>query len=316
MSPTPKSEVRVTPYGIPYVVEFANVSIWPRPPMVHASVGYDASDLIPKPSLSRSNTLPATVTHKPLPSLPMPVRSKSLGLIRAKKSFTHAEPESVVEEVDLARPIIRRNASFAAGARNSAHRHFKVFNDIFTASEETLVEPEDSVTFTPPVCTAPSESGLSLRTGGLYIRFPTTSSSTFSETPSSSPPPPPLIEPEGEETLPTDFEKATRSRLYRLSRAISKAVLAAGMEAPPKPEKKFEIERERDESACTRKGHQGLFKGTYGQVRAAFRAAGLVTIPCGEDGVPNGNATRLGALFIANSDGRGAIVFTKVVLWG
>ena len=28
------------------------------------------------------------------------------------------------------------------------------------------------------------------------------------------------------------------------------------------------------------------------------------------------SATRLGALFIANPDGRGAIVFTKVVMWG
>jgi hypothetical protein len=36
------------------------------------------------------------------------------------------------------------------------------------------------------------------------------------------------------------------------------------------------------------KGRQGLFKGTYGQVRDAFRAAGLVTTPCGEDGAPNG----------------------------
>jgi hypothetical protein len=29
-----------------------------------------------------------------------------------------------------------------------------------------------------------------------------------------------------------------------------------------------------------------------------------------------GLATRLGALFIANPDGQGAIVFTKVVMWG
>jgi hypothetical protein len=76
-----------------------------------------------------------------------------------------------------------------------------------------------------------------------------------------------------------------------LSRAISKAVLAAGMEAPPRPTKKFDTE----ESASSKtgdarlvKGRQGLFKGTYGQVRNAFRAAGLVTTPCGEDGVPNG----------------------------
>src|SRR6266852_4050898 len=34
------TEVRVTPYGIPYVVEFANVSIWPRPPLLHPDGGH------------------------------------------------------------------------------------------------------------------------------------------------------------------------------------------------------------------------------------------------------------------------------------
>lgn len=177
------------------------------------------------------------------------------------------------------------------------------------------MEPEVIDTFPPPGQTVPSEDGLSLRTGGLYIQFPT-SSPTNSEDPSGTPSLP-MMESETAGTLQVDFEKATRSRLYRLSRAISKAVLAAGMEAPPKPTKKFDAEVSAgatNEDARLVKGSQGLFKGTYGQVRAAFRAAGLVTTPCGEDGVPD--ATRLGALFIANPDGRGAIVFTKVVMWG
>jgi len=125
------------------------------------------------------------------------------------------------------------------------------------------------------------------------------------------------IEPESEGTSQADFEKTRRLRLCRLSRAISKAVLAAGMEAPSKPAKKFDTEEHASSKtgdARTVKVHQGLFKGTYSQVRNAFRAAGLVTTPCGEDGIPN--ATRLGALFIANADGRGVIVFTKVVMWG
>jgi hypothetical protein len=76
-----------------------------------------------------------------------------------------------------------------------------------------------------------------------------------------------------------------------LSRAISKAVLAAGMEAPSKQTKKFDTEEgasSKTGDARPVKGRQGLFKGTYGQVRDAFRAAGLVTAPCGEDGLPNG----------------------------
>jgi hypothetical protein len=283
------TEVRVTPDGIPFVVEFANVSIWPRPPMVHTDGGPRPSeDLAQKPPLSRSNTLPVTTAHKPLPSIPLPVRSRSLKLFRNKISTTHVKTDSVADQFDISRPVIRRDASFTADVRNSAHRHFKIFNDDFSASEETLVEFEATVTLTPPVPEAPSEDGLSLRTGGLYIQFPT--SPTAPEVPSGAPLPP-SIEPETEEMSQVDFEKTTRLRLHRLSRAISKAVLAAGMEAPPRPMKKFDAEESADSKAGDArlvKSRQGLFKGTYGQVRNAFRAAGLVTTPCGEDGLPNG----------------------------
>ena len=247
-----------------------------------------SEDLVQKPPLSRSNTLPATTTHKPLPSIPLPVRSRSLKLFRNKICTTLAKTDSVAYELDISRPVIRRDASFTADVRNSAHRHFKIFNDDFSASEETLVEFEATIAATPPVSLAPSEDGLSLRTGGLYIQFPMppTTSDVPSEAPLS-----PSVEPGTEGMSQADFEKATRLRLHRLSRAISKAVLSAGMEAPPKQTKKFDTEEgASSETGDARlvKGRQGLFKGTYGQVRDAFRAAGLVTTPCGEDGVPNG----------------------------
>jgi len=261
----------------------------------------------------------------------------SLKLFRNKPLVALVKKKSAGEELDSARPVIRRDASFAAEARNSAHRHFKIFNDEFSASEETLVELEAAISVAPPVPVIPSEDGLSLRTGGLYIQFPTdipTTSDVPSEASSS-----PSIEPVTEEMSQADFEKTTRLRLYRLSRAISKAVLAAGMEGAPNPTKKFDAEESigsKTGDGRLVKGRQGLFKGTYGQVRNAFRAAGLVTTPCGEDGAPNCMylyplfvtchtadrclmiplATRLGALFVANPDGRGAIVFTKVVMWG
>lgn len=281
------TEVRATPDGIPYVVEFANVSIWPRPPMIHTDDGSQPSDLGPKPPLSRSNTLPTTTTCKPLPSIPLPVRSRSLKIFRRKTIATLAKTDPTAEELDLPRPVIRRDASFTADVRNSAHRHFKIFNDDFSASQETLVEFESTVAPTLPVSVVPSEDGLSLRTGGLYIQFPTppTTSDVPSEAMLS-----PSVEPGTEGMSQADFEKATRLRLHRLSRAISKAVLAAGMEAPPK-QTKFGTEEgtiSKTGDARPVKGRQGLFKGTYGQVREAFRAAGLVTTPCGEDGVRNG----------------------------
>ena len=284
----PNTEVRATPYGIPYVVEFANVSIWPRPPLFLADNGSQPSDLGPKPPLSRSNTLPTTTTYKPLPSIPLPIRSGSLKIFRRKTIATLAKKDPPGEELDSPRPVIRRDASFTADARNSAHRHFKIFNDDFSASEETLVEFECTVAPTPPVPVVPSEDGLSLRTGGLYIQFPTPS--TSSDIPSEATLPP-SVEPATEGMSQVDFEKASRLRLHRLSRAISKAVLAAGMEAPPKQTKKFDAEEgasSKTGDARPVKGRQGLFKGTYGQVRDAFRAAGLVTAPCGEDGLPNG----------------------------
>jgi hypothetical protein len=257
--------------------------------MVHTDGGPQPSeDLEQKLSLSRSNTLPATTTHKPLPSIPFPVRSRSLKLFRSKLFTPITKTDLAVDELDISRPVIRRDASFTADVRNSAHRHFKIFNDDFSASEETLVEFEAAVSLTPPVPEAPSEDGLSLRTGGLYIQFPTspTAPEVLSEAAL-----PPSMGPETEGMSQVDFEKTTRLRLHRLSRAISKAVLAAGMEAPPRPTKKFDAE----ESASSKTGdshlvrsRQGLFKGTYGQVRNAFQAAGLVTTPCGEDGVPNG----------------------------
>ena len=311
------TEVRVTPNGIPYVVEFANVSIGPHPPLVHADVVYHASDLVPKPSLLRSNTLPATSTCKPLPSVPLPVRSKSLKLFGSKTSFIpDAKMKSEAQELE-SRPVIRRKASFTADARNSAHRHFKIFSDEFSASEETLVGLEATGAVTHAILTAPSEDGLSLRTGGLYIQFPT--SPTTSDVPSGTSSLP-SIEPETEGTTQVGFEKATRLRLYRLSRAISKAVLAAGMEAPPRPTRKFETEvcvGAQGGDAHLMKSRQGLFKGTYGQVRAAFRAAGLVTTPCGEEGVPEGMQASL-CLLLANyhvTDWCSSVCFHSHTTW-
>jgi hypothetical protein len=62
------------------------------------------------------------------------------------------------------------------------------------------------------------------------------------------------------------------------------------MEAPSKHVQKFDSEEcagPKTGDARTVKGRQGLFKGTYSQVRNAFRAAGLVTTPCGGDGIQN-----------------------------
>ncbi|KAI0756280.1 hypothetical protein C8Q80DRAFT_1215286 [Daedaleopsis nitida] len=57
-----------------------------------------------------------------------------------------------------------------------------------------------------------------------------------------------------------------------------------------------------------------LFRGTYGQVMAALTAAGLTAAPCKASGVQD--ATRLGALFVAHQNPYGGVEFTKLTLWG
>ncbi|KAI0059473.1 hypothetical protein BV25DRAFT_1828994 [Artomyces pyxidatus] len=301
-------EVKFTPYGIPYVVEFANVSIWPRPPMgPAASAGPDAAALTSP--LTRSNTMPHLQTHKPLPSLPTPQRSKSLKIfkttITARSEGKSERAGKQQEKQDPERPVCRRTATVSAGTQGAMYRHAKVFGSpssscasLFSSSQVTLVdlEMEDA----PPAQSAPREA-LTTRFGGLYIQFP--------DAPSSLPPIPSA--PASDQVAVT---KASRGRLHKLSRTIAKAVLAEGMDTPARCAQMLSSDSKDAEERAELAAQTALFKGTYGQVRAAFRAAGLVTTPCEEEGPPE--ATRLGALFVANRDGRGAVVFTKVVLWG
>ncbi|OJT14405.1 hypothetical protein TRAPUB_9046 [Trametes pubescens] len=117
--------------------------------------------------------------------------------------------------------------------------------------------------------------------------------------------------------------RLSESRLARLKYRIAKAVLAAGMDSSPGAERgdpldaagrgRMSISSIRSENV-ERDGVPGsLFRGTYGQVMTALRAAGLATVPCKESGVQD--ATRLGALFVAHPNERGGVEFTKLTLW-
>lgn len=58
-----------------------------------------------------------------------------------------------------------------------------------------------------------------------------------------------------------------------------------------------------------------LFRGTYGQVMVALKAAGLVATPCMEGDFAG--ATRLGALFVARrSSEERNVQLRKLTLWG
>ncbi|KAI0828891.1 hypothetical protein BC628DRAFT_1361160 [Trametes gibbosa] len=123
--------------------------------------------------------------------------------------------------------------------------------------------------------------------------------------------------------------KLSETRLARMKYRIAKAVLAAGMDSSPAAvERGNPMDADAGASASAarasissirsenveREGLPGsLFRGTYGQVTTALRAAGLATVPCAEAGVQD--ATRLGALFVAHSNGRGGVDFTRLTLW-
>lgn len=119
-------------------------------------------------------------------------------------------------------------------------------------------------------------------------------------------------------------QKLSDRRLARLRWAIATAVTRAGMTTPATEDSN---PMDAASSAGSSDGHgsarstastaskQSLFKGTYGQVKEALKNAGLIATPCPETGFEN--ATRLGALFVANSKTSGdGLQLTKLTLWG
>ncbi|TFY65582.1 hypothetical protein EVG20_g5506, partial [Dentipellis fragilis] len=101
---TMTQQVRFTPYGVPYLVEFANVSIWPHSP---SSSPPDDSSLPATRGLSRSNTSasePPARTQKPLPAVPLPMRSNSLKLFRTTRVPSRRDLERGAEGFVHLRP--------------------------------------------------------------------------------------------------------------------------------------------------------------------------------------------------------------------
>ncbi|TFY82006.1 hypothetical protein EWM64_g2010 [Hericium alpestre] len=328
-------EVHFSPFGIPYIVEFANVSF--RPDAKAAS----SSDPDVGPSsafqgLKRSNTTasePPSRNHKPLPSIPLPTRSNSLRFFRPKPAAPAADEQDGPEDFAHIRPLThratisplrtRRRAVYITTETSFAHSTTSIPPPSpvrAVDSQATLVahpalepvlehDPEsDFIVITPlpePVCASapePRPRSPEKPSGGLFIQL----------------------------ALPPDDRDAKKPSLYRLRKKIADAVVEAGMHAPDQQAPAAPAHGSRPAGD----GKTGdLFRGTYGQVLAAFNKAELRTTPCGEDGFEEGayffcssesgadvcglgTAKRLGALFVANRDGNGGVVFKKVVLWG
>lgn len=349
---TPNPKVKFTPDGIPYVLEFSAVSVWPRIP-INSPTAAVLPDLTPgksdtthnaRPTLTRSNT--TTSTHprtldKALPPLPRPERSSSLRLFRRKTSQGIPESESDEGYVHVDRPVgidsgprsrFKRRGTWQAiptGPTTSSSHHARPSaKAIFGSSTNlppTMLSELDLTSGSGKV-----SAGVEGRAGrsakrtpssqpdGLFIRF--ADSSLQRETQPSSDPSLTC-----EETGVQTQSKTPSNILRRLRRTLAHAILAEGMDTPSQastsalassmiPEAS-NAHCDGDNEKRGQGGRQGaLFTGTFGQVKAAFIAAGLAVSQCPEDGF--GEATRLGAVFVARTRDDGGVVFKKIVLWG
>lgn len=112
----------------------------------------------------------------------------------------------------------------------------------------------------------PAEDGVITHPGGLYIRHGSDSS--------------------------VATRKISERRLVRLRTTIEEAVTKAGMVRPSSDDSNASVDShssaETAHSTSTDSSKKALFRGTYGQVKQAFKDAGLTSTPCAENGFENG----------------------------
>ncbi|KAI0660692.1 hypothetical protein C8Q70DRAFT_1044579 [Cubamyces menziesii] len=258
-------EIRFNALGIPYLVEFANVTF--RPPSRSNSRSSSRSFSIrrdadgPRPSRSIASMRQAEPPARPAGHRPFTIRDR--------RDTSESRP-SLSLRPTASRSTLNSDRTLAA-----------------TASSETLAGPNTGFDTTED--------------HGLYIRL----ASQLAQPPS----------------------KLSDERIARLKYRIAKAVMAAGMDTSTSAEAgdpmaatagdgaqaRASISSIHSEDVATRGMPGSLFRGTYGQVMTALKAAGLATVPCKESGVHN--ATRLGALFVARPTAEGGVEFMKLTLW-
>ncbi|KZV70975.1 hypothetical protein PENSPDRAFT_684987 [Peniophora sp. CONT] len=330
-------EFRVGDDGIPYAVEFSNVSIWPRQP--DAALQSTEKKLVDprgghKP-LGRSNTMPSTTptapVEKPLPSLPneVPARTRSLRRIFPRRFSEPGRRPQLHNAWMSAAPRPREVQAESIVHNLGVDGDERVRDSVATLSLIPEVEPpEEEIA---PVVEAPTRMR-SLRRRPPISVLEHISSIIPEASPMLTVPPrkrrqpeafdsdelnirsgglhlsfPPATTADNTPNPDPDLQlKAEASRLRRLSRAIGRAVADAGMISPNRSDG--------NGKASSAPGGQSLFRGTYGQVRTALRSAGLAVHRCEEEGFDG--ASRVGTLFVANRDVHDNVIFTKIVLYG
>ncbi|KAG2350723.1 hypothetical protein BDR05DRAFT_42314 [Suillus weaverae] len=275
-------QIHWTSFGIPYVVEFNNVSFAPRRT---ASPSEDTLTSFPAPEKSASASEQSLAY-----SCPSATSSTS--------SFCHIS-QCMVESPLQSRSSISRIVSLSRSApgMRSASSFFKRKHQKShpstrkpsSTSKNASSNPIDTWCCIPahvpkPLPPVPQQEPEGIHVDGIHIQFA---------------------------TPPCDLRASSRSRLAHLQKTITSAVVEAGMDTPSA------LEEQMDASTNVPDYHSRdtLFRGTYGQVMVALKAAGLVATPCMEGDFAG--ATRLGALFVAHrSSEERNVQLRKLTLWG
>ncbi|KAF8846108.1 hypothetical protein BDN67DRAFT_976936 [Paxillus ammoniavirescens] len=272
-------DIRFNSFGIPYVVEFENVSFAPQHRIQDSRSKHTCHDLLvssfsdpglaysPTPSPS-SSTSSFCHIESPPPAPPFPPLHRSFSL-RSASSLFRLKPRR--SSLDMSLPSIRPIPSQCSNLSSNAL--------------PTWSAPEH----TKPLPPTPHRKVADVQADGLYIQF-------------TSP-----------ESLP---QMGRKDKLVHLQKTINTAVLEAGMNTPPKNTVCQEPSNAEKTSQETRgyKTHDALYCGTYGQMMVALEGAGLYATPCLEAGLSG--STRLGALFVARHNGANGIELRKITLWG
>lgn len=275
-------QIHWTSFGIPYVVEFTDVSFAPRRT---TSPSEETLTSFPAPEKSTSVSEQSLVYSCPSAS-------------SSTSSFCHISPcmlesplqtrSSISRLVSLSRsaPGMRSASSFFKRKHQKSHPSTR---KPYSTTQNASNNPVDTWCRIPahvpkPLPPVPRQDSEGIHVDGLHIQFA---------------------------TPPCDPRASSRSRLVRLQKTITSAVVEAGMDTPSTLEGQTDVST----NVTDYRSRDTLFRGTYGQVMVALKAAGLVATPCMEGDFAG--ATRLGALFVARrSSEERNVQLRKLTLWG
>lgn len=275
-------QIHWTSFGIPYVVEFTDVSFAPRRA---TSPSEETLTSFPAPEKSASVSEQSLIYSCPSAS-------------SSTSSFCHISPcmvesplqtrSSISRLVSLSRsaPGMRSASSFFKRKHQKSHPSTR---KPCSTTQNASNNPIDTWCCIPthvpkPLPPVPQQESEGIHVDGLHIQF-------------ASP--------------PCDPRASSRSRLVRLQKTITSAVVEAGMDTPSALEEQTDVST----NVTDYRSRDTLFRGTYGQVMVALKAAGLVATPCMEGDFAG--ATRLGALFVARrSSEERNVQLRKLTLWG